>query len=619
MNTDVAGRVRNVQLPASKPLLPLFEAITNSIQAIEDAGENSGRIVIEVVRDASKLLPGSERHMADIVGFVVRDNGIGFTPENFNAFSTSDTTYKASRGGKGIGRFMWLAAFDLVEIDSLFGADGSTQRRRFTFCTRGAGIEKHTCTNDPGASRETLVRLIGFKEKYSRPCPKRPETIAAFIVEEFLDVFLGPSCPVITLSDDMTAQVIDLGDLFDAEVAAHSEHRSVDIKGQPFQVLHMRLYSTHIHEHRLYLCAHDRVVIREKLTGIPNLISRFKDADGKEFVYAAYVNSPALDTAVNADRTGFTIPEDGGELFPDEITMSDIRKSVRGTCAQHLAPYTAPVAQEKRERIQQFIDNEGAMYRPILKRLEAAIDRIDAEATNDEIDRHLYDAYHELQVSLRTEGRELLQSTDSEDAEFGQFKERFDDYFEKISEVNRSDLARYVCHRKAIIEFLQKQLALLDGGKYPREERIHSIVFPRGRSSDDLLFDDHNLWLIDERLAFHVFLSSDQSIKQAQPLKSKSKKEPDILVFGKAVAFSESLDVPFSSVTIIEFKKPQRKEYTENENPFVQVCKYIDEIRKGKALTSDGRPIPISPSLRFYCYIICDITPEVPPVFWTGG
>lgn len=109
MQTDVAGRVRNVQLPASKPLLPLFEAIVNSIHAIEDTGKRDGRIEVEVLRSGG-LFGQADHQNADIAGFSVIDNGIGFDDQNFDAFTTSDTTYKASRGGKGIGRFMWLTA-----------------------------------------------------------------------------------------------------------------------------------------------------------------------------------------------------------------------------------------------------------------------------------------------------------------------------------------------------------------------------------------------------------------------------------------------------------------------------------------------------------------------------
>lgn len=611
MNIDVAGRVRNVQLPSSRPLLPFFEAIVNSMEAIEDAQlKEDGKIEIEVIRDPTYLF--EDRSLAEITGFAIKDNGIGFNDENFDAFSTSDTSYKASRGGKGIGRFMWLAAFETVEIDSAFNANGVTKRRRFTFCPRGSGIENHTCVDEAGAERMTTVRLVGFKEKYQKQSPKRLEVIAAFIVEEFLEYFIGPACPVITLRDSLAQAVINLDDFYEREMFAKSSPKRISIRTSAFDVLHVRLYSTHINEHRLYLCAHGRAVIREKLTGrIPNLIRRLQDQSEKEFVYAAYVTSTALDEAVNSDRTGFNLPEDGTTLLGSEMTLSEIRKAVCDECKLFLAPYTAPVADKKRERVQRFVENEGAMYRPILKRLEHKIEAIEPEANNDEIDRQLYAAYHELQVNLREEGKKLMEAPMPGDADFAAFIERFDDYFEKISEVNRADLARYVCHRKAIIEFLRKQLALQDDGKYRREERIHSIIFPRGRTSNEVPFEEHNLWLIDERLAFHAFLSSDQPIRQAPVLQNESQKKPDILVFDKAFAFSETPNVPFSSITILEFKKPLRKEYSDEENPFVQVTNYIGEIRAGKAVTRDGRPLPISENMPFYCYIICDLTPQL--------
>ena len=38
MQVDIVGRIRNLQLPVTQPLIPLFECLVNSIEAIEDAG-----------------------------------------------------------------------------------------------------------------------------------------------------------------------------------------------------------------------------------------------------------------------------------------------------------------------------------------------------------------------------------------------------------------------------------------------------------------------------------------------------------------------------------------------------------------------------------------------------
>jgi len=614
MITDVAGRVKNVNLPASRPLLPLLEAISNSIDAIQDAGVQDGYITIDIIREENSLFgqseKASERQLGEIIGFEIRDNGIGFDEVNFAEFGKADTTYKASRGGKGVGRFSWLAAFETAEIESVFSLEGNTKLRKFRFCMKDTGINDHTISDSPGAKRETIVRLNNFREKYRTNCPRTLAVIAAFIVEEFLNIFIGHACPVITLREKSSSEKIQLDLFYEKEMMANAEVEELKLKNSSFSILHVRLYSKHIPEHRLYFCARGQVVIKEKMSGIPNLIRRFEDAQGREFVYAAYVNSSLLDEVANADRTGFVLSEDINEINIEEITMGDIRKAIRAHCQEYLAPYTKVVSERKRARVQNFIEKDGAMYRPIMRHLESALDTIAPDATDAELDMALYEGYHKLQTCLRMERNDLLKAI-TEDEEFENFRKRMNSFFEIITEINRSDLARYVCHRKEIIEFLKMQLGIKSSGKYRTEDRIHNIIFPVGKTSDQICFEDHNLWLIDERLAFHVFLSSDRPIKQAKLLANESGEEPDIMVFDKAVAFSETADVPFTSITIIEFKRPQRNEYSETENPFTQIAKYIDHIRDGRAKHADGRSLPVPPTLPFYCYIICDMTPKL--------
>jgi hypothetical protein len=594
--------------------MPLFEAVTNSIDAIEDAQEADGYVEIEVIREPGTLFggpnSGSDRQLADIIGFAVRDNGIGFNERNYSEFNRSDTTYKASRGGKGIGRFMWLVAFDKVSVDSVYIVNDGCKRRRFDFTAEGAGITKHTCEDAPGFTRRTEVNLLGYKDPYRAQCPKRVDTLAAYIVEEFLDVFLGPSSPRMMLHDNTSDEHIDLDEFYD-RLVTQSERRKVTIKAAEFEVLHVRLQSTHITTHCLYFCAHDRVVAREKLTGIPNLAPRLTGDDGMEFVYSAYVSSRILDAAVNANRTGFDLPEDSSELLDGSMSLCDIRRGIQSHCGQFLLPYTEPVKERKHARICRFVEGEGVMYRPILKRIERGFDEIDPDASDVDIDLHLYESYYKLQAELRRRGAHLLEVAGSKDVDFVEFEDQFADYFEQVSELNQSDLARYVCHRKAIIQFLRRQLSIREDEGYHPEHRVHSIIFPRGKTSEDVAFDQHNLWLVDERLGFHVYLSSDKPIGGATPLDSRSRKRPDILLFDRAVAFSETSEVPFSSITIIEFKKPQRGEYSDNDNPFAQIADYVGDIKAGRARLRDGRSLPVSQHLPFYCYVVCDITAKL--------
>jgi hypothetical protein len=129
---DLVNQVRQTSLPAWKPLLPLFEAIMNSIQAIQQAAlpaSVEGRIVVEVERDQSLF----KDELPPVVGFTIRDNGIGLDDNNFDSFNTAFSPHKLRLGGKGLGRFTWLKAFDCALIVSIFRDDASFQMRKFIF------------------------------------------------------------------------------------------------------------------------------------------------------------------------------------------------------------------------------------------------------------------------------------------------------------------------------------------------------------------------------------------------------------------------------------------------------------------------------------------------------
>ena len=607
MQTDVQGRVRNVSLPASKPLLPLYEAIINSIEAIEDMAKATGHIEVTVRRD-QHLFSDLDQSLGDIVGFKITDNGIGFTDDNYGAFETSDTTYKASRGGKGVGRFLWLVAFKYANIESHYQHGDKMVTRSFRFSAQGDGISELSCAESEHATPLTIVTLAGFKEKYRRQCPRKLDTIAAYIIEYCLEYFIRPNCPTITLNEDATGESLNLNNIFEQEMAAKSTVVQFKVGDHDFRVLHVRLYSAHAKEHLAHFCANDRVVKSERLSGkVPNLVRHLEDTDGRKFVYAAYIDSDLLNSTVNSERTEFTIAKDKSELFAKDITWRQIRDTVVEQCGLYLSPFTETVLQNKAERIDRFVATEAPMYRPILKHISGKVEMIDPEIEDDDLDLQLYEAYHDFQVELKAEGQGLLQDDQDGEDGFDEYNAKLKEYFEKVSDVNAADLARYVCHRMAILDFLQKQLGTQDNGKYRREDRIHNIIFPMGATSDEILPDGQNLWLIDEKLAYHAFLASDKQLRTMETLNNKSQKEPDIIVFDKACAFAPATEAPFPAIVIIEFKRPMRDDYTEEKNPFVQIRKYITDIRSGKARTPDGRDVPVPEGIPFYCYVVCDI------------
>lgn len=116
IQTNLAGRIRNTTLPRSKALLPLFEAIVNSIHSIEEANlpPDKGIIEMEILREPYqgplRFENGAASRNSDsqgeISGFKITDNGIGFTDENMRSFETLDSEHKVKKGCRGIGRLL---------------------------------------------------------------------------------------------------------------------------------------------------------------------------------------------------------------------------------------------------------------------------------------------------------------------------------------------------------------------------------------------------------------------------------------------------------------------------------------------------------------------------------
>src|SRR5260370_20448951 len=81
IRVDIANQVRQTTVLAWRPLLPLFEAVMNSFQAIKEANFPAnipGRITIEVKRGGGQL----DLDVSPISGFRITDNGIGLDERN---------------------------------------------------------------------------------------------------------------------------------------------------------------------------------------------------------------------------------------------------------------------------------------------------------------------------------------------------------------------------------------------------------------------------------------------------------------------------------------------------------------------------------------------------------
>jgi len=621
IETNLHGRLRNTPLPQSHGLLPLYEAVVNSIHAIEEASlsPGTGKVSVQVIRDPQQILTFSDtpksRGIADIVGFRVTDNGIGFNDVNMDSFRTLDSEYKAEKGGRGVGRLLWLKAFRRVNVASTFtGENGTLLSRAFEFnTTEGVANEKCGAAQNSGDA-STTVHLEGFRNKYQKASAKSVSSIAHSLFEHCLWYLVREEgAPEIVIQDD--DEILRLADLYDKYMLSSAFSETISIKGQSFHLTHVNLQETSTSAHSIALCAASRLVKEENLSGrIPGLYGKLQNGAG-EFVYKCYVSSEFLDKAVRSERTDFDISENATELFGDsEISLNDIRDSVIARTTQRLLPYLEENKQRSKERVTHFVAHKGPRYRPILGRIPEDALSIDPSISDKDLDLALHKQLAIIEGDLLAEGHELMSPREGE--EYEDYQERLQDYLQTAQDIKKSDLASYVFHRRVILDLLGAAIVKDADGKYAREDLIHNLIMPMGTDSSQVKPDDCNLWLIDERLAFHEYLASDKALTAMPITDSTSTKEPDICalnVFDNPMLVSEGDALPLASIVVVEIKRPMRNDAAEGEkkDPIEQALDYLDRIRNGRVLTALGRPIPASDRIPGFCYVICDLTPSI--------
>ena len=624
MNTNLQGRMRNTQLPASHGLHCLFEAVVNSIHSIaeQSADPAYGEIDVQILRipqTSLQLEDGKSKRGAptleDIVGFKITDNGVGFNEPNMLSFEMLDSDYKANQGCRGVGRLLWLKAFDKVIVSSVFVGDSGTLKQRTFSFTAAKGVDNVHLGDAPReAEPKTCVHLDGFTKHYREKSAKTAKTIANSLVEHCLWYFVRDGgAPKIRIMDD--GELISLDDVYDEYMFSSATKQTIEIKGQTFDLTHIKLKAASAKQHFIAWCAAGRLVEEESIAGkVPGLYGKIKEQTG-DFVYACYVTSPFLDLHVRPERFGFDIKEMSDALFSEtDLSLKDIRGAVIGSAATYLEEYLKESKQAGRERVENYASHKAPRYRPILGRISEDALTVDPNISDKELEMLLHKQLSEIESSLLSEGHEVMNFGIDESP--AQYRARLANYLAKVDDIKKSDLANYVFHRKVILDILQKAIQRGGDGKYAREELIHELIIPMRQTSNEIRLDSCNLWLIDERLAFHDFLASDKPLSTMPITDCQDTKEPDICalnVFDEPILMADGQTLPLASIVVVEMKRPMRNDAKAGElkDPVEQALGYLERIRKGGASTASGRPIPRSEDIPGFCYAICDITSTV--------
>jgi hypothetical protein len=603
LRPNLVKRIERLPKPTNVTgaLQPLFEAVSNAIHSTQARfGEHvaqKGKVVVTVSTNRNK----------ENVSAIIEDNGVGLDQKNWDAFTTTDTDNKIQIGGKGVGRLLWLDCFDQISVESVFLDEGQFKRRKFKFAlTLENQIKDETVIAAADALDSMFqvkfggLRANGYHEKF----PGRDSFVFQHLTSHFLPVFIGGRSPMVTVHvNDETRHYPDA-----IKDIVHRREPDIELTTEEYGTLRLTLMecdkiasSDLKGTHFVHFIAHDRTVHSHPIDGKLGLKYFGPNSDR---VFHAILTGEYLDKNVNQERTAFT--------FEDAV----IDKIINDVCTTHIEEFLAePLSKlkgEQREIIETITSTYPSVSFGNADELQSKVPS--GELSKDAIYGHLARERFRRDARQAEKIRSVLARLKDVSVDANTLAAAIADASKALEDAEQRSLAEYVVRRKVVLDFIEILLEKVrDDDKdssYQREDILHSFICPvkvnnvsegarRVEASTS-----HDLWIIDERLTFAEYFSSDVEFN-ALAEAFDSEERADVLIFDYVHGLRQTEEP--SKVLLVEFKRPGRTNYAEGDNPQFQVERYIQRLQSGKLTDIRGRPIKLDKNTVFYCYIVADI------------
>lgn len=608
--------VRDIKTKSTS-LTPVIEAVCNSIEAIGD-NRTDGLIRIVLKRDGSQDMGLEENPIkGDIIAIDIIDNGEGFTEANKESFDTYRSGLKMDIGGKGFGRFMFLKYFNHITVESVYAEEEKYYKRCFTFGHANEIIENETNEPLPDNDLETgtTIHLSSIKNK---DLDKGIDVIARKLVERLLVYFAtgdtNTPCIVIEEEDGSDKRVLNNYVGPTSDIQQIGDDKSIEVQGRDknhkFIVKVYKIYYSAI-TNKICLTANKREVTEASLhTYVPEFKETMSEINEngvqKNFMVKAYVLGEYLDKNVTTERDGFNFDKDSPNTFYD-LCERMIYKEASTVVKDLFAEVIIEKFKRKKEQVEHYVFSQAPWNKTLLNDVD--MDSIPVDISEFDLEmlfqKIKFDKEQKARIALlELQSRQQEQKNEQEE----EYEEEVNEILRSVTDTAKNDLAHYVCQRKKVLELFDDLRRRIEGGKTHKEKEMHSLIFPMIKNDREVEYDNHNLWLLDERFNFTQFVSSDEVISKDEH------EEPDLAVFYESGLFYRNGENNVSSpIAIVEFKRPKRENYPASENPIAQALDYADKILDGKYEMPDGvEEVVVNRAVTpVYIYIVCDITKKI--------
>lgn len=595
---------KEIRLPKNSALIPIYEAISNSIFS------NAKKIEIIVEHENLPALPGVEKKENKIKNIIIKDDGMGFTDENYKSFNKAYESNKKS--GKGKGRFFFLKAFKNCSIESYYKKDEKIYFRKFEFLPTDLGIKELEHVEVEGNNFETgtTLKLLNLREN----CSMLHDTsdLSLSILSYFLLEFSKNENFEIILKDDEDT-VFPLREEYNNKIKVNIKKNSFNIKNVNFDILYVFMEEVGIlNKSKIILTAEKRAVKEEKLEDFEKIFAnKIKDK-----LIHCYVLSEYLDEHVNVDRDDFDIDNNFKitHKINEKITLDEIYEKVIEILKEDLKSFIYEIEEKRTKKLEKYFKDSLNLSDKIIfdKYKKDMLKEISGTEKVSVLEKLFDKKRREIRKKTQKEIKNI--NFEKED-----YKERVKLIKEKIDTNLHAALADYIVQRKAVLDlyssllkgkakYSDKKTGKRKEFEYEFESEIHNLLFPMKTTNEMVDYKNHNLWLIDETLAFQSFIASDLELKRFIKF-SNDEDRPDLLFFSEY-----DPDDYLDSVTLIELKRPEVNTQQREESPHEQVMKYVKKLRN-RELDLDGKTLNTNENTRFYCYILLDLNKKNEEIF----
>jgi hypothetical protein len=592
---DLGSEIDRISLPEGLHgfLFPMFESISNALHSIEDrfAEDCHARGEIRIFFDT------------EAKSIKISDNGNGFDKRNLNAFLTPFTGNKLHRNGKGFGRFVSFKVFQEVFYSTkMQGNKDDYHDATFAYLPLDPDdnlvdfkdddlVQKH------GFERGLTVYLHSPHPEYeiffkfgSKALPNySEEDIVIAVLDHFLLDFVQKRTPQrITLTID--GVVFNLNDYYSSSLKDISSNAiKIEIAGAEhvFAFSYVAVDAAKVNRHSLYFYSDKRAA-----SDLENISKGLKDGpfeteNGDKYYYLVAAESDYFESSQSRDKiTNLNVKVlwQGQSKLLKEVLIAFAKETILA-----LEPsYTSG----KRSVIKKHVEELIALD-PMLRRGlgQQSIDEFVSARGILETKEQIASDLFIVRMRSKFDFRKINSTTP--------FEELQRVVKEKIPDDAKEALAVYVAYRSDVIKILKEMLRRGEDG-LAKEDAVHQLVYPRYKDSEEVDYSSHNLWLVDDDLAFADYISSDRTANGTR--RGPGLYAHDILVNNQ------------NELLLVEMKRPQKTTYDTTEdarsptdNPVQQLMNQVSQIREvGKVQSSGGREIIIPNDKMVRGYILAD-------------